>query len=103
MSSAGASVAMGRVLLICNDAAIIEHLTESMHQLAIATEVCMHAEMALGLMNLKKFEGVIVDFGLNKAQRSEPCLRSRARPFASRLKPRSAGMTIRGAAACVPC
>jgi CheY-like chemotaxis protein len=67
MSSAGASIAMGRVLLICNDTAVIEHLSESMHQLAIATEVCMHAEMALGLMNLKKFEGVIVDLGLDKA------------------------------------
>jgi hypothetical protein len=67
MSSAGASIAMGRVLLICNDTAVIDHLTESMHQLAIATEVCRHSEMALGLVNLKKFEGVIVDFGLDKA------------------------------------
>jgi hypothetical protein len=67
MSSAGTSVAMGRVLLICNDTAVIDYLTESMHQLAIATEVCMHADMALGLVNLKKFEGVIVDFGVEKA------------------------------------
>lgn len=67
MSSPGTSVAMGRVLLVCNDEAVIEHLTESMHQLAIATEVCLHAETALGLVNLKKFEGIMVDFEMEKA------------------------------------
>lgn len=67
MSSTGTSVAMGRVLLVCNDEAVIEHLTESMHQLAIATEVCLHAETALGLVNLKKFEGIMVDFEMEKA------------------------------------
>jgi hypothetical protein len=55
------------VLLVCNDEAVIEHLTESMHQLAIATEVCLHAETALGLVNLKKFEGIMVDFEMEKA------------------------------------
>jgi CheY-like chemotaxis protein len=67
MSSPGTSVAMGRVLLVCNDEAVIEHLTESMHQLAIATEVCLHAETALGLVNLKKFEGIMVDFEMENA------------------------------------
>lgn len=67
MSSAGTSFAMGRVLLVCNDTAVIEHLRENMQQLAIATEVCVQTEMAFRLLNLKKFEGVIVDFGLEKA------------------------------------
>ena len=67
MSSAGTSFAMGRVLLVCNDTATIERLRENMQQLAIATEVCVQTDMALRLLNLKKFEGVIVDFGLDKA------------------------------------
>jgi hypothetical protein len=67
MSAAGTSFAMGRVLLVCNDTAVIEHLRENMQQLAIATEVCVQTDMALRLLNLKKFEGVIVDFGLDKA------------------------------------
>lgn len=67
MSSTGTSLAMGRVLLVCNDTAVIEHLTQSMRHLAIATEVCVHTDMALSLLNLKKFEGIIVDFGLDKA------------------------------------
>ena len=67
MSSPGTSVAMGRVLLVCNDSAAIQHLTEGMQQLAIATEVCVHTETALRLLNRKKFEGIIVDFGLDKA------------------------------------
>ena len=62
MSAAGTSFAMGRVLLVCNDTAVIEHLRENMQQLAIATEVCVQTDMALRLLNLKKFEGVIVDF-----------------------------------------
>ena len=67
MSAAGTSFAMGRVLLVCNDTAVIEHLRENMQRLAIATEVCVQTDMALRLLNLKKFEGVIVDFGLDKA------------------------------------
>ena len=67
MSAAGTSFAMGRVLLVCNDTAVIEHLRENMQRLALATEVCVQTEMALRLLNLKKFEGVIVDFGLDKA------------------------------------
>ena len=58
MSSVGTgtaetSGAMGRVLLVCDDSASIQQLTEGMQQLAIATEVCVDVRMALGLLSRK--------------------------------------------------
>jgi hypothetical protein len=72
MSSSGTGIAetgtaMGRVLLVCADPATIQQMGEGMQQLAIATEVCVDAGMALGLLSRKKFEAVIVDFGLARA------------------------------------
>jgi len=58
---------MGCVLLLCADPATIQQLAEGMQQLAIATEVCVEVNMALRLLNRKKFEAVIVDFGLTQA------------------------------------
>ncbi len=68
MSSPGTSASMGRVLLVCDDAATIQHLAEGTEQLAIATEVCADVSAALRLLNRKKFEAVIVDFGLVQAR-----------------------------------
>ncbi len=59
---------MGRVLLVCDDSATIQQLAEGTQQLAIATEVCADVDAALRLLNRKKFEAVIVDFGLAQAQ-----------------------------------
>jgi hypothetical protein len=59
--------AMGRVLLVCADPAIIQQLAEGMLRLAIATEVCVDVSMALRQLNRKKFEAVIVDLGLPQA------------------------------------
>jgi hypothetical protein len=67
MSSAGIKAAMGRVLLVSNDSAAIRRVTEGMQQLAVATEVCLDASMAFRLLDRKKFEAVIVDFGLGQA------------------------------------
>lgn len=72
MSSLGTGTAetggaMGRVLLVCDDSAAIQQLAEGMQQLAIATEVCVNVNMALGLLNRKKFEAVIIDCGLRQA------------------------------------
>jgi DNA-binding response OmpR family regulator len=67
MSSPGTSASMGRVLLVCDDSAAIQQLAEGMQQLAIATEVCVDVSMALRLLDRKKFEAVIVDFGLAQA------------------------------------
>ena len=67
MSSPGTSASMGRVLLVCDDSAAIQQLAEGMQRLAIATEVCVDVNMALRLLSRKKFEAVIVDFGLEQA------------------------------------
>lgn len=67
MGSPGASASMGRVLLVCDDSIAIQYLAEGMQQLAIATEVCVDVSMALRLLNRKKFEAVIIDFGLLEA------------------------------------
>src|SRR6478609_7001798 len=67
MSVSGTGTAMGQVLLVCDDSAAIQQLAEGMQQLAIATEVCVDVSMALRLLNRKKFEAVIVDFGLAQA------------------------------------
>jgi CheY-like chemotaxis protein len=66
--TAGTGTAMGRVLLVCADSAIIQQLAEGMQQLAIATEVCVDVEAALRQLNRKKFEAIIVDIGLAQAE-----------------------------------
>ena len=75
MSSPGTGIAetgtaMGRVLLVCADSALIQQLAEGMQQLAIATEVCVDVSTALRLLNRKKFEAIIVDFGLAAGERN---------------------------------
>ena len=72
MSSPGTGIAesgtaMGCVLLVCADSAVVQQLSESMQQLAIATEVCVDVSAALRQLNRKKFEAIIVDFGLAQA------------------------------------
>jgi PilZ domain len=67
MSSPGTNASMGRALLVCNDSAAIQKLAEGMDQLAISTEVCIDVNMAFRLLDRKKFEAVIVDFGLGQA------------------------------------
>jgi hypothetical protein len=72
MSSPGTGIAetgtaMGCVLLVCADSALIQQLAEGMQQLAIATEVCVDVSTALRQLNRKKFEAIIVDFGLAQA------------------------------------
>ncbi len=67
MSTSGTGTAMGRVLLVCDDSDAIQRLAEGMQQFAIATEVCVDVNMALALLNRKKFDAVIVDFGMVRA------------------------------------
>jgi hypothetical protein len=69
MSSPGTGVSMGRVLLVSDDLAAIQQLSEGMQRFAIATEVCVDVNMAVGLLNRKKFEAVIVDFELLQADK----------------------------------
>lgn len=67
MSSTATSVSMGRVLLVSADSAAIQQLSEGMQSFAIATEVCINVGMALSVLNRKKFEAVVVDFELLRA------------------------------------
>ena len=67
MSSPGMKAAMGRVLLVCNDAEAVHHVTEGMQQFAIATEACNKVSLALHLLSHQKFEAVVVDVGLDRA------------------------------------
>jgi transposase len=53
MGSVGASASMGRVLLVCDDSIAIQHLSEGMQQLAIATEVCVEVSTSLRSLNRK--------------------------------------------------
>ncbi|HMJ20671.1 MAG TPA: PilZ domain-containing protein [Terriglobales bacterium] len=67
MSSLGTKAGMGRVLLVCDDSAAIQQVADGMQQFAIATEVAHEFGMTLQLLNRQKFEAVIVDVGLGRA------------------------------------
>jgi PAS domain S-box-containing protein len=67
LSSPATKTAMGRSLLICNDSGAIQQVVEGMRRLAIATEVCHEASIAVPLVTRQKFEAVIVDFGVGQA------------------------------------
>jgi ActR/RegA family two-component response regulator len=55
------SETVGGVLLVSNDAATIEQLSESMRQLAMSPEICPDVHTALGLLDQRKFEAIMVD------------------------------------------
>jgi CheY-like chemotaxis protein len=67
MNSPGTSVSMGRVLLVCDDSTAIQQLADGMQKFAIATEVCATVSLAVGLVNRKKFEAIIIDSGMMQA------------------------------------
>ena len=62
-SAISPSRAIGRALLISNDAVTIRLVGESMQQLALHAQVCADIPTALGLLNQRKFEAAIVDVG----------------------------------------
>src|SRR5580692_2382302 len=55
------SETVGGVLLVSNDAATIEQLGESMRQLAMSPEICPDVHTALGLLDQRKFEAIMID------------------------------------------
>ncbi|MGC1434504.1 MAG: PilZ domain-containing protein [Terriglobales bacterium] len=55
------SQTVGGVLLVSNDAATIGQLSESMRQLAMSPEICEDVQAALGLVDQRKYEAVMVD------------------------------------------
>lgn len=76
MSSPATGQSMGRVLIVCDDSAVIQPLAEGMQQFAITTEVCVNVDMAVGLMSRQKFEGIVVDLGLEHADQMLQQIRS---------------------------
>ncbi len=68
MSSPGLKTAMGRLLLISNDSAVIEQVAEGMRAFGITTEVCGEVGMALPLLSRQKFEAVMVDVEVGQAE-----------------------------------
>jgi len=64
MNTPRSSVGIAGALLISNDAVTIKELSDSMQQLAISPEVCVEVPNALVLLNLRKFDAVIVDLQL---------------------------------------
>ena len=67
MSNANApapSLSMGSALVVSNDKAAIKQLSASMRQLAMSSELCNEISGALGLLNQRKFEAVVVDLQL---------------------------------------
>ena len=61
---ASASVSIAGVLLVSRDAATIQQLTESMLQFAMLPELCAEVPAALGLLNQRKFDALLVDLQL---------------------------------------
>lgn len=68
MSSPGLKTAMGRLLLISNDAAVVEQVAEGMRAFGITTEVCGEVGMVLPLLSRQKFEAVMVDVEVGQAE-----------------------------------
>ena len=52
---------VGRALLVLNDTAIVGHIADSMREFAIATDVCQDMLTAIRLINIRKFEAIVVD------------------------------------------
>jgi DNA-binding response OmpR family regulator len=68
--SATPACAAGTALLICDDAATIQKLTDSVKELAIAVEVCVEPSAALRIVTHRKFEAVLIDSQLGDASRT---------------------------------
>jgi DNA-binding response OmpR family regulator len=59
---------MATALVISDDEATVQQLTESMQQFAISAEVCRDAGFALQSMNRRHYEAVVVDLKMYQAK-----------------------------------
>src|ERR1700736_1516862 len=57
-------------LVVSHSEATVATLSKCLSKLAIATETCSHNDEAVSLINLKKFEAVIIDSHLNGSRKS---------------------------------
>jgi PilZ domain len=69
MSAPGNGTSLLRALLVSSDPATTTQLTQSMDQFAIHTEVCTDLALAMRMLNLRKFDAIVLDLTLGgKAQ-----------------------------------
>ena len=59
-------MAIAVALLVSNDPVTIQQFSCSLQELSISPEVCQERSAALGLLNRRKFDAVIVDFQLGE-------------------------------------
>jgi CheY-like chemotaxis protein len=64
LSTSPSATSIAGALLISNDAATIEQVSQSMQLLAVASEVCEELPCALVQLNRRKFEVVVIDLRL---------------------------------------
>jgi CheY-like chemotaxis protein len=57
---------IGNVLLVSADLATIQQFSHALQELSISPDVCREAPAAVGLLNRRKFDAVIVDLGLGE-------------------------------------
>src|ERR1035441_8484588 len=57
-------MSIGLALLVSADPVTIEQFSHALHELSISTEVCEELPAAIGLLNRRKFEAVILDLQL---------------------------------------
>ncbi len=59
-------MAMGLALLVSTDPAAIQQFSHALQELSISSDVCGEVPAAVGLLNRRKFEAVIVDLQLGE-------------------------------------
>jgi hypothetical protein len=67
--SISAAESVLRAFVVSNDPLIIQQVSEPLMDLAASTEVCLDIPNALRVVNVRKFEAVVVDLGLGEHSR----------------------------------
>jgi len=67
--SLSAAESILRALVVSNDLLVIKQVSEPLMDFAASTEVCLDIPNALRVVNLRKFEAVVVDLGLGEDSR----------------------------------
>jgi hypothetical protein len=62
----GAAGFVGAALLVCDDPAVIAQFHTALQQFGISLDICRKPDAAVGLLGTRKFEAIIVDFGLGE-------------------------------------
>jgi hypothetical protein len=57
---------VGRALLVSNDSAVVGLITSVMRKFAIFPEICTDVPAALGLINTRKYEAIVVDLAFGE-------------------------------------